>query len=258
MSDSDKDRALVPTDERTVLFYGDEIKGVGVMQTPTERTVYVPVRPLCDFLGVDYSGQRQRIDRDPVLSEVLELVLVSTAGGPQAMPCIPLDYLNGWLFGINANRVKKERRDKVIKYQKECYSVLAKAFQDPIPSTHPLAQVREMGLAIARLAEEQIEMEMRLTGKIDDVSDRVVALEERLAPGKTVTEEQASQISQAVKAVAMKLSEASGRNEYGGVYGELYRRFSITSYKLLPAAKFQEAMDWLTEWHGSLTGEEPF
>ena len=32
--------------------------------------------------------------------------------------------------------------------------------------------------------------------------------------------EQASQISQAVKAVAMELSKQSGRNEYGGVYGE--------------------------------------
>jgi hypothetical protein len=70
--------------------------------------------------------------------------------------------------------------------------------------------------------------------------------------------DRASQISQAVKAVAMKLSEQSGRNEYGGVYGELYRKFSITSYKLLPAKKFEEAMNWLTEWHQSMVGDEPF
>jgi hypothetical protein len=48
------------------------------------------------------------------------------------------------------------------------------------------------------------------------------------------------------------------RNEYGGVYGELYRKFSITSYKLLPAKKFEEAMNWLTEWHQSMVGDEPF
>jgi hypothetical protein len=48
------------------------------------------------------------------------------------------------------------------------------------------------------------------------------------------------------------------RAEYGGVYGELYRKFSITSYKLLPAKKFEEAMNWLTEWHQSMVGDEPF
>ena len=73
-----------------------------------------------------------------------------------------------------------------------------------------------------------------------------------------VTPDQASQISQAVKTVAMKLSKASGRNEYGGVYGELYRKFGITSYKQLPAAKFEEAMSWLNEWRDSIEGDVPF
>ena len=39
-------------------------------------------------------------------------------------------------------------------------------------------------------------------------------------PGHAVTPDQASQISQAVKAVAMELSKKSSRNEYGGVHGE--------------------------------------
>jgi hypothetical protein len=57
----------------------------------------------------------------------------------------------------------------------------------------------------------------------------------------------------------MKLSQQSGRNEYGGVYGELYRKFSITSYKLLPGHRFQDAMDWLTEWYQTITDDKvPF
>ncbi|MCP5094319.1 MAG: hypothetical protein GY943_02070 [Chloroflexi bacterium] len=40
-----------------------------------------------------------------------------------------------------------------------------------------------------------------------------------------ITPEQAMQISQAVKAVAHELGKRSKRNEYGGVYGELYRRY---------------------------------
>jgi hypothetical protein len=113
-----------------------------------------------------------------------------------------------------------------------------------------------MALAIVELARNQVLIESELK----DHSRRLEAIEATLGdPGRNVTADQASQISQAVKAVAMKLSEQSGRNEYGGVYGELYRKFSITSYKLLPANRFQEAMDWLTNWYQSITDADvPF
>jgi len=73
-----------------------------------------------------------------------------------------------------------------------------------------------------------------------------------------VTPDQASQISQAVKAVALALGQLTNRNEFGGVYGEFYRKFGITSYKALPAKKFDEALQFLTEWHQSLVGDAPF
>ena len=66
------------------------------------------------------------------------------------------------------------------------------------------------------------------------------------------------QISQSVKAVAIELGKQTKRNEFGGVYGELYRKFEITSYKALPSAKFEECLAWLTEWHQTLVGNAPF
>jgi hypothetical protein len=176
------------------------------------------------------------------------------------MQCLPLDYLNGWLFGINANRVKEEIRPRVIRYQEEAYIVLRDAFQETA-APDSLAQVEQLGHALITLAREQREFDRRLgtaETELDDVKQRVVALEGRVAPGAPVTEEQASQLSQAVKAVAIKMSQKTGRNEFGGVYGELYRKFGITSYKLLPGDRFQEAMDFLTNWHQSLVGDEPF
>ena len=257
---NDEERSLVPLQERTVEFYGDELKGVIVMITPSEQRIYVPVRPICDFLGVAWSAQRRRILDDAVLSEELQAIQVTTAGGPQEMQCLPLDMLNGWLFGINARRVKDEVRDRLIRYQRECYRVLASAFQT-VDAADPLAMVEQQGRALITLAREQREFNRRLSTtqeEVQDVRQRVVALEERVAPGQPVTDEQASQISQAVKAIAMALSRRTGRNEYGGVYGELYRKFGITSYKLLPADRFEEAMDFLREWHQSLVGEAPF
>jgi hypothetical protein len=56
----------------------------------------------------------------------------------------------------------------------------------------------------------------------------------------------------------MALSKASGHNEYGGVYGELYRRYQIPGYRELPAGKYEDAIGWLNEWLQSITGDSPF
>jgi hypothetical protein len=231
----------------------------------------VPVRPICELLGVSWPSQRNRIIRDPVLADVLENISVfvtNTQGQSQhrEMLSLPLDFISGFLFGINATRVKEQLRERLIRYQKECYKVLAEAFQegrltsDPVfeellQTDSPTVQAYKMIMAMARLARQQILLESR----VEDHETRIEQLEAVLADtGRSITSDQASQLSQAVKAVAMALSKQTKRNEYGGVYGELYRKFGITGYKLLPASKFEEAMQWLTEWHEQLIGTAPF
>ena len=256
------DAPLVPLEERTVLFYEDEIKGVIIRShLDEEPAIYVPVRPLCDFLGVAWTAQRRRLLEDPVLAQEVVGAVVETAGGPQEMLCIPLDMLNGWLFSINANRVKEEIRDRLRRYQRECYRVLAAAFgaaPQPPAVRGGLAEVEQLGYAIARLAREQIEFEARAGEQFADHEGRLLVLETKLADDAAIDDAQAAQISQAVKAVAILLGKQTGRNEFGGVYGELYRRFEVTSYKLLPRKRFQAAMDFLSEWYQELGGEVPF
>lgn len=254
------DQSLIPIEQSEVDFYGDDIPAVII----EGGEVYVPVRPICQFLGVQWAAQSKRIKRDPILSEsALSVSVMDTQSTPpqnRTMTCLPLDYLNGWLFGINANRVNPEIKELLLRYQRECYRVLAKHFsqREVTPGTATLAHVRDMSLAIATLAQEQMEFEQETGDRFEGVELRLSVVEDKLSSGDAVTNDQASQISQAVKSVAMKLGEQSGRNEYGGVYGELYRKFGITSYKLLPAGRFQEAMKFLTDWHQSLVGEEPF
>lgn len=263
-----EEKALVPVEERQVDFYGDDLTAALVGSDDQGRPlVYVPVRPICDFLGVDWSSQRQRILRDPVLADEIQRVVVTTTHrGPQESLCLPLDFLPGWLFGINASRVREELREKVIRYQRECYRVLSDAFQEGrltesevLQGDSPAVQAYHLALAVADLARNQALMEARLAGKLDDYGRRLEAIESTLGdPGRHITPDQASQLSQAVKAVAMALGQKTKRNEYGGVYGELYRRFGITSYKLLPRGEFHKAMNWLSDWYQSLTGDVPF
>ncbi len=265
--------ALVPVEQKLVEFYGDDVIAVRI----ADDTVYVPIRPICDLLGVDWAGQRRRINRDPVLEvEMVGIAVTTTEGDRQVtrdMQCLPLDYISGFLFGINADRVKPELRERVIRYQRECHKVLSEAFRegrltteptfdDLLISDSPAVQAYRMASAIMQMARQQILLEAQISqhaSRLDSHEERLELVETILGdPGRHVTPEQASQISQAVKAIAMKLSDRSGRNEYGGVYGELYRRFGITSYKELPAHRFDAAMDFLNDWHARLTGNAAF
>ena len=268
---------LVPVEQKQVVFYEDTITAVLVLQEQ-ERRVYVPIRPLCELLGLSWSGQRQRIQRDPVLSEVASSVYVTLSSDTQQdqeveMVCLPLDYISGFLFGISANRVKPELKSRVIQYQKECYKVLHEAFAENrlrtdidfealLQDGSPESQAYHMIQAMLQLARNQVllrhELDIHST-QLTDHEKRIEHLEETLGdPSRYVTAKQASQISQAVKAVAIAMSEKTSRNEFGGVYGELYRRFEITSYKQLPAKRFEEAMTFLTDWHQSVVGDTPF
>jgi hypothetical protein len=254
--------ALEPVEQKTVYFYDDEVTAVRL----DDGIVYVPVRPICELLGVAWNAQFERMKRDPVLSTLVTTVRVTRTEGAREvareLQALPLDFLSGWLFGINANRVKEEEvRERLIRYQKECYKVLAAAFVSPAAApASGLEQVRQMALAIAKMAEEQMEFDSRLgtaETRLTQVGDRLDILEAKLGPGEAVTDEQASQISQAVKAVAFAMG-GKGQH-YQGVYGEMYRKFGVTGYKKIRASAFDDVMVWLTEWYTSLTDDDvPF
>ena len=164
------------------------------------------------------------------------------------MQCLPLDYLNGWLFGVSSSRVKESLKDRVIQYQRECYQVLAAAFQspvlDPAPTTEQatLMQIREMGLAIAQMAEQQMALTTRLDKAAIIVGEhgrRITSLEQQLAPRQAITDEQAANIAEKVKALAMQLTtQNSSKNHFQSIFAELYRRFRVSSYKVIRQSQY--------------------
>lgn len=89
----------------------------------------VPIRPMCDAIGIDFSGQLQRIKTDPILSSTVGTVTTVGADGKQReMVSIPFKFTFGWLFTIDSRLVKEEARETVLKYQLECYDALYNHF----------------------------------------------------------------------------------------------------------------------------------
>jgi len=114
---------------KTVNFYGDTIVAIY-----DNGKIWVALRPIVENLGLDWNGQRKKILADPVLSSTVEeKSTVAQDGKERKMLCLPVEYLNGFLFKINPNKVKNEEtRERIIRYQKECYKALYEYFFDGI------------------------------------------------------------------------------------------------------------------------------
>ncbi|MDP4300354.1 phage antirepressor N-terminal domain-containing protein [Leptothrix discophora] len=108
----------------SITFHGAPILAMLVNGVP-----HVSVRSICEALGIDAEAQRLRIKRHSVLSSVACVTKAPAADGKSYDTlCLPLDKLNGWLFGISAARVRPELRERLIAYQRECFDVLARHF----------------------------------------------------------------------------------------------------------------------------------
>lgn len=95
------------------------------------------MKSICNNLGLAWNAQFERIQRSEVMSKGIRVIRTPSNGGNQDMTCLPLSMLNGWLFGVDVNRVKLELRDKLIRYQSECFDVLYQHFMTPAPRPEP-------------------------------------------------------------------------------------------------------------------------
>lgn len=109
---------------RQVKFDGDPIQVI-----EQDGNHYVAMRPICTALSLNWKNQYRNLKEDPVLNSVMVITTTTGSDGKQyEMVCLPIEYLNGWLFKIPVSRYQGERREKLIRYQKECYRVLYNHF----------------------------------------------------------------------------------------------------------------------------------
>ncbi|MGJ1502657.1 phage antirepressor N-terminal domain-containing protein [Sphingobacterium multivorum] len=105
------------------------VNKVSILLIEQEGEKLIPIKPICEALGIDDKAQRDKIKDDEILNSVG--VLSPSTGADQKqyeMFCLPLKYVFGWLFTINPKNVKEEARQAVTMYRQECYDVLFKHF----------------------------------------------------------------------------------------------------------------------------------
>lgn len=129
---SEKPKELNSIGEVIIPFYEDTL----LIRLGEDGEIYVALRPIVEALGLDWSAQYRRVGRDPVLSEEVKMISVAVTAtemrqrgeGAKSYLCLPKQFLSGFLFGVNANRVRKELRERVIQWQREAHLFLDAAF----------------------------------------------------------------------------------------------------------------------------------
>lgn len=97
--------------------------GQQIITAMAAGVAYVAMKPIVENLGMSWGTQQQKLARNIGKFGHIHMNMPS-AGGIQKMLVLPLKKLNGWLFSINPEKVRADIRDKLIKYQEECFTVL--------------------------------------------------------------------------------------------------------------------------------------
>lgn len=170
---------MVPIEQRDIDFQGTTLSAV----RDRDGIIWVPLRRLCEAIGLNYAGQYTKAKEDRVLSRHIAMIEIPDSYERlQETVCLDLAFVRGWLFGINANKVKADVREVLERYQEHVYEVINRAFeatsavQDTVLSDEMIRAVLENLDHQKHLWTTVLQEKRRLRaveGWVQDVDDRM-------------------------------------------------------------------------------------
>lgn len=155
-----------------------KVNQVSIQLVLDNKEKLVPIKPICEALGIDEDAQRRKLQEDEFLNSTTVLSTVVAADGKQReMVCLPLEFIFGWLFTINPKNVKEEAREAVSKYRIECYRALYKHFS---------AQAEFLNEKQA-LLEQQLEYVEMVKSEFSSAKSRLAEAQKRLSEVRSLT-----------------------------------------------------------------------
>ena len=161
-----------------------KINGVDILASQVELGL-VPIRPICDALGVDAKAQREKLNSNPLYSPTGVLsTSVAADGKDREMYCLPFEYCLAWMLGINSANVKEEIREKLLDYQRACVEVLKRHF---IGNIRKQAEITQMEIQSLERINELTENKNRINAELKEEKDRLQKIRnERLSNEPTL------------------------------------------------------------------------
>ena len=253
--------------------------------------VAVPLRLMCEALGVDTEFQVQQLREHPVLSTGLRMVNAVINRRVRSVAALIHTHIPYWLATISPALVTEATRPKLIRYQEEILDILSRLFYGE-PATPPLPvsadpavaaiqqrldmAIREMRLAREVLIEEQRRMREQLGETRQDLTDQLGGTRQDLTSLTEIVTElqevvpiaphQANYIQRAIKRLAQRAARQRTRtpgypqsedNLYQLLFGQFKAHFDIPRYDALPMKKYDQALAWLEAKAAELLPDDP-
>lgn len=236
--------------------------------------IYFSLPGLCGALGLNVSGQTQRIQRTRSLAKGLRQITLATPGGAQRINCLRLDRIALWIAGMQTNSIKAEYRGKIEAYQDDLAPVATEVFlrsagvnlTDLVPVNHPLlvelAQNLEDLGDVAKFLREHFATIMLLPEQMNTLAERIGQVLEAVVQRQQATEQQVAKIdsrtqrltpshAREVQVLVDRMVRETKSSQtpltYFIIYGRLKHRFRVGSYSEVPDELFHDVVAFLDE-----------
>lgn len=259
--------ALTSIEQRQVLIEGETVAAVWAGQ----QDIYLPLRPLCDALGVQINGQIARIKRDEVMAEGLKQVRVETDGGPQIMQALHLESVPLWLAGLEPSRVREDVRPRLRVFKRWVRQRVWEAFAAEMgltqamtpaegqapeidPTVLSLEQVVALGRALVTLGEQQLLFQQEHRQDMIEVRGTLGVYEDRLS----VQEQRLDKAAQIMGATIRDVRAIKARLEPGNVITETQASELLAAVKAVATELTRQSAQsgtGQTNYYASIFGE---
>lgn len=110
----------------TIPFHGSEL----IARRGSDDDYYVALKPLCEGMGIDYTAQYRRLNRQPWAVTAM-MATTGSDGKTYNMFGINRKTLTMWLATIDTSRLKDDTvKTNIVTYQQECAEALDSYFHD--------------------------------------------------------------------------------------------------------------------------------
>lgn len=207
--------------------------------------VYLAVKPICEHIGFSWQGQSEKLASDSRFN-CQDILVVAEDGKKRKMTCLPQHQLLGWLYTINANRVKPEARDLLLAYQTETTDAINNYWVDGVAvnprmqqiPTDPM-EILELSFIAMKQQGQRIqvleEVQQQTTEKFEEIDNRFDNL--------PINSKQTKAIQSAVEHLVRLMGGES--RHYRRVWGSFKDHFGLASYRDLPRNQYEEALEFL-------------
>lgn len=156
-----------------------KVNDVEILIIQSEKLV--PIKPICEALGIAHQRQIERLKSDPILSSTVTLkVTVGADQKDREMVCLPFKYAFWWIAKIDSRNVNEDSREKVLEAQNKVYDLLwdsLNAYQEYVEYRNQLIEEQnairdaariDFNTAKDKMTEADREMKRRLAITFQD------------------------------------------------------------------------------------------